>query len=266
MNIVVPIKQVPDTGINLRIKEDALGLEENAIKWVLNPYDEFALQEALRLKAELGGRVLVVTIGPEHAKETLLSVLALGADEAHHLLLPQNLFDPLQTAVLLAEKIKTFSFSLILCGKLATDTNDFAVPQMLAGQLNLSFVTNVNRLENKNKRLSLTRECAAGKQEVLESDLPLLVSADKGLNEPRYPTLAGIMKAKTKPFHTEAARPPEETGFRLLKLEAPPERPSPQMISGSPDEQVTQLIHLLKEKEKLLQFFKDGTKLSLKKT
>ena len=249
----MPIKQVPDTGIALRIREDAKGLEEGAIKWVLNPYDEFALQEALRLKAELGGRVLVVTVGPECAKETLLSALALGADEAHHLILPQPLFDPLKTAVLLAEKIKILSFSLILCGKLATDTNDFAVPQMLAGALGLPFVTNVNRLENKDNHLTLTRECAAGRQEVVESDLPLLVSADKGLNEPRYPTLAGIMKAKTKPFHTEAVEMlQEESRFRLLKLEPPSERPAPQMISGSPDEQVAQLIQILKEKEKLL--------------
>ena len=136
---------------------------------------------------------------------------------------------------------------------MATDTNDFAVPQMLAHQLNLPFVTNVSKLSYKDNLFTLTRECGGGTEEVLEGKAPLLISADKGLNEPRYPTLPGIMKAKQKPFHTISVKVPEkETDLQLLKVQPPPEKPPPEMISGSPDEQVAQLIHILKEKEKIL--------------
>ena len=252
MNIIVPIKQVPDTGINLRINDTSTALEERGIKWVLNPYDEFALEEALKLKPLLGGQIFVLTLGPARSKEALLTALALGADEAHHLLLEKPLFDSWLVSSLLSEKIKTLPFSLILCGKLATDTNDFAVPQMLAGQLNLPYVTNVSQLSHKDGFFTLARECGGGREEVLEGKAPLLISADKGLNEPRYPTLPGIMKAKTKPLLVTSLEKPEETGFQLLKIQPPSPKPPPQMISGSPDEQVAQLISLLKEKEKLL--------------
>ena len=225
MNIIVPIKQVPDTGINLRVNDTFTALEERGIKWVLNPYDEFALEEALRLKPLLGGQIFVLTLGPDRSKEALLSALALGADEAYHLLLEKPLFDPLQVSTLLAEKIKTLSFSLVLCGKLATDTNDFAVPQMLAQQLKLPFVTNVSKLSYKDNLFTLTRECGGGVEEVLEGEAPLLISADKGLNEPRYPTLPGIMKAKKKPFHVVPIAEIEEAGIQLFKLEPPPEKP-----------------------------------------
>ena len=252
MNIIVPIKQVPDTGINLRINDTFTALEERGIKWVLNPYDEFALEEALRLKPLLGGQIFVLTLGPDRSKEALLSALALGADEAFHLLSEKSLFDPLQIADFLAETIKTLSFSLVLCGKLATDTNDFAVPQMLAQQLDIPFVTNVSKLSYKDNLFTLTRECGGGIEEVLEGEVPLLISADKGLNEPRYPTLPGIMKAKKKPFHVVPIEEVGEAGIQLSKLEPPPKKPPPQMISGSPDEQVAELIRILKEKEKLI--------------
>lgn len=255
MNIIVPIKQVPDTGIPLRINDSFTALEEGGIKWVLNPYDEFALEEALRLKPFLGGQIFALTLGPDRSKEALLNALALGADEAHHLLLEQALFDPLKISFLLAEKIKTLSFSLIFCGKLSTDTNDFAVPQMLAQRLNLSFVTNVNQLTYKEGEglFNLKRECGGGKEEVLEGKAPLLISVDKGLNEPRFPTLPGIMKAKKKPFYTTSVEEMEGNGnFQLSQLQPPLEKPPSQMISGSPDEQVNQLIDILKEKEKLL--------------
>ena len=252
MNIIVPIKQVPDTGIPLRINDSSTALEERGIKWVLNPYDEFALEEALRLKPLLGGQIIVLTLGPDRSREALLNALALGADEAHHLLLEHALFDPLKISSLLSEKIKTFSFTLVFCGKLATDTNDFAVPQMLAQRLHLPFVTNVGHLDYKEGLFTLKRECGGGKEEILEGKGPLLISADKGLNEPRFPTLSGIMKAKKKPFHTTQIEKDEGSGdFQLSKFQLPSDRPPSQMISGSPDEQVTRLVDILTEKEKL---------------
>ena len=123
---------------------------------------------------------------------------------------------------------------------------------MLASQLDLPYVTNVSRLSYKEGLFTLARECGGGREEELEGKAPLLISADKGLNEPRYPTLPGIMKAKTKPFHVTSLKEPEEVGFQLLKIQPPPPKPPPQIISGSPDEQVAQLMNILKEKEKLL--------------
>lgn len=252
MNIIVPIKQVPDTGIPLRVNASSTALEEESIKWVLNPYDEFALEEALRLKPLLGGQIFVLTLGPNRSKEALLSALALGADEAYHLLLESSLFDPLTVSFLLAEKIKTLSFSLIFCGKLSTDTNDFAVPQMLAQRLHLPFVTNVSKLDYKESLFTLKRECGGGREEILEGKAPLLVSADKGLNEPRLPTLPGIMKAKKKPFHTVSIEKMEgDKNLQLSQLQPPVGKPPCRMIAGSPDEQVNQLIGILREKEKL---------------
>ena len=201
MNIVVPVKQVPDTGMNLPLKNGAL--DEAGLKWVLSPYDEFALEEALKLKTALKGNLFVITLGPARAKEALLTALALGADEAFHLLVDKMPQNPLTTARILYETLSKMSdLSLVFCGKLSTDSNNFAVPQMLAGFLNWPFVSNVNKLKYEDNLLSLNRECGGGVEETLKAKLPLLLSADKGLNTPRYPSLPGIMKAKKKAFST----------------------------------------------------------------
>ena len=250
MNIVAPIKQVPDTGLALRFKENKI--EDSSLKWVLSPYDEFALEEALKLKTQLGGKLFVISLGPERAKETLLTGLALGADEAIHLVTKEEApSDPLSTAEALAKRIqKLTDVSLIFCGKLSSDLNNFAVPQMLAQMLDFPFVSNVNQLEYKEESFLLKRESGAGLEELLKAKLPLLISADKGLNQPRYPSLPGIMKAKKKPFHSE------ECGlsprFQIKTLNPPPEKSAPQMMEGSSQEQVDQLVSILKEKEKLL--------------
>ena len=143
------------------------------------------------------------------------------------------------------------SVSLILCGKLAADSNDFAVPQMLARLLGLPFVTNISRLDYKEGEFQLARECGGGAEEILAARPPLLLSADKGLNQPRCPSLSGIIKAKKKPFHSEAVEPGSGR-TALLGLSYPPEKSPPRMIQGSPDEQARELIRALREEEKLL--------------
>ena len=249
MNIVALIKQVPDTGLSLQIKESQI--EESQLKWVISPYDEFALEAALQLKSLLQTQVTVITLGPERAKSALLTALALGADTAYHLLTNTMPQDPLSIAENLKTKIKELTdVSLIVTGKLSTDNNNFALPQMLAQLLNLPFVSNVNKLEYKNSVFTLNRECGAGVEELLQAKLPLILSVDKGLNTPRYPSLPGIMKAKKKPLHTEKI---EVTENILLKsLSPPPEKQDPYIIKDSPEKQVEELIKILKEKEKLL--------------
>lgn len=251
MNILVPIKQVPDTGMNLQIRDRKI--DENSLKWVLSPYDEFALEEALKLKNQLQGKLFVITLGPARAKEALLTALALGADEAFHLVIDKIPENPLSIAKILKEKISEIpDLSLIFCGKLSTDSNNFAVPQMLASLMNLPFVSNVNKLEQQEKEFTLTRECGEGIEEVLKAKAPLVLSADKGLNTPRYPSLPGIMKAKKKPFHSQTVEAPAKEKVKLMSLNLPPEKKPPQMLSGSTEEQVKELVKILKEKEKVL--------------
>ena len=250
MNILVPIKQVPDTGMNLQIQQGQI--DESSLKWVLSPYDEFALEEALKLKSLLQGKVFVISLGPARAKEALLTALALGADEAFHLIIEKIPQDPLITAQILKEKISEIpDLSLIFCGKLSTDSNNFALPQMLASLLDFPFVTNVNKLQYEKGLFTLTRECGGGVEEILKAKAPLLLSADKGLNEPRYPSLPGIMKARKKPLHTVDV-PIQEEKIKLISLTLPPEKKAPHILTGTSEEQVKKLISLLKEEEKIL--------------
>ena len=186
MNIVALIKQVPDTGLSLQIKESQI--EESQLKWVISPYDEFALEAALQLKAQLQAQVTVMTLGPERAKSALLTALALGADTAYHLLTNTMPQDPLSVAESLKTKIKELTdVSLILTGKLSTDSNNFALPQMLAQLLDFPFVSNVNKLEYKNSVFTLNRECGAGVEELLQAKLPLILSVDKGFKHASLP-------------------------------------------------------------------------------
>ena len=249
MNIVVPIKQVPDTGLNLQIKNSQI--DENLLKWVISPYDEFALEAALQLKSKLKAQLIVISLGPQRAREALLTALALGADTAYHLLTDKMPQDPLSIAENLAIKIKDIpNVSLILSGKLSTDSNNFAVPQMLAQLLDLPFVSNVNKLEYKDSIFTLNRERGSGVEEVLQAKLPLLISADKGLNTPRYPSLPGIMKAKKKPLHTENKEVKENV--QLKTVSPPPKKQAPHIIEGTCEEKIAELVKILKEKEKIL--------------
>ena len=245
MNIVVLLKQVPETSQNLKLSKE--GLDESQVKWVINPYDEFALEEALQLKPKFKGKVFCLSLGPQRTKESLLQALAMGADEAFHL--EGFLQNPLKVAGLLAKKISSLpSLSLILCGKQSADTNDFAVPQMLASFLKWPFATNINSLEWENEKFVLKRECGAGVIEEFSTTSPLVISVDKGINQPRYPSLAGIMQAKKKPCEVTATN----ENLWEMKLSPQKEKEAPEMIPGTPEEQVKKLIQLLRDKEKLL--------------
>lgn len=250
VNIVVCIKQVPDTGVSLKFSKGVL--DETGLRWVLSPYDEFALEAGLNLKNQGGGQLFAVSLGPARVQEALLQALALGADEAFHLKTNQTLYDSFCVAQHLKEAIEKLpSVSLVLSGKTATDTNNFSVPQMLAQLLNFSFVTNVNRLEWVENQFRLQRECAHGGDEEIQAQCPLMLSVDKGLNQPRYPSLAGIMKAKKKPLHSVELQK-REVALELISLSPPPPRKEPRLLTGSPDEQVQTLISLLKNEDKLL--------------
>lgn len=201
MIIVVCIKQVPEI-TEVKIDPKTKTLMREGVPSILNPLDEFAIEEALRIREKHDGEVIVVTMGPPQAKEAILKCLAMGADRAIHL--SDRAFagaDTLATAYTLAKTIKQFipNFDIILCGKQAIDGDTAQVPVEMAEWLNLTQITGVKKVEvdPKGRKVVVHRETDEG-YEVIESKLPVLLTAIKELNEPRLPTLMGILSAKNK--------------------------------------------------------------------
>lgn len=262
MNIVVCIKQVPDTAAKIqdRVTDGKIDLE--GVEWVVNPYDEFAVEEALRLKEEHGGDVTLITAGPDRALQALKDALALGADEGIHIRDPA-----LDTAgrrgvakVLAAAIHKIGDVDLVWTGWKGVDEDHGLVPMYLAEELgwpHLSFVIDLE-IDADAGRLTIEREIEGG-HELLEAPLPAVVSAQKGLNEVRYASLKGIMAVKRKTIPEWTAedlgldvaelREPE---LEFVNIEPPPERQSGRILDGTPEEAARELVRLLREEAKVI--------------
>jgi electron transfer flavoprotein beta subunit len=257
MNIFVCIKQVPDTETKLKIAADGNGIDTNGIKWIMNPYDEFAVEEALKLKESKTGTVTVFSVGPaKRVAETLRTALAMGADNATVIDAPEGL-DTLTTAQTLAAAIRQEGpFDLILTGKVAIDDNAASVSQMLAEILEIPHTTVVSKLEFADQQITVEREIEGGSREIVQLKLPAIVGANKGLNMPRYASLPGIMKAKKKPIKelTLAALnvATDKGRIRFTRFQLPPEKPPVKLIEGSADQQAHQLVQLLHNEAKVL--------------
>lgn len=249
MKIAVCIKRVPDSAIRVAIAADGKSLDEAAVKFGLNPYDEFAVEEALRRREQAGGEVVALSVGPAAAQETLRSVLAMGADRA---LLLQNAALPADAWIVaraLADALTGEHCDLILFGKLAIDDANQQIGPMVAELLGLPCVTAVSALELEGAQGVAQREIEGG-IEVCRFPLPAVLTVDKGLNEPRYPSLKGIMAAKRKPLEV---RPVELSpgGIEVLGLRLPPPR-RPGRIVGEGPGAVAELVRLLREEAKVL--------------
>jgi electron transfer flavoprotein beta subunit len=249
MNIIVCVKRVPDSESRIAIGGDGKAIDTQGVKYVLNPYDEFAVEEALRLKeAADAGTVTVMTLGGDDAKETLRTALAMGADQAV-LLKGEPSVDGLGTAEKLAEAIRGREPDLILFGKQAIDDDNLQVPAMVGELLELPCATVVVELEVADGKLVATREIEGGHERV-EFELPGVVAAQKGLNEPRYASLKGIMQAKKKPLEeveVEAA----DSRLEVLELKKPPERSEGEIVGEGPDA-VPELLRKLREEAKVI--------------
>jgi electron transfer flavoprotein beta subunit len=248
MKIAVCIKRVPDSETRVKIASDGKSLDEAGVKFVLNPYDEFAVEEALRRK-EAGGEVVIVSLGPAAAQETIRSALAMGADRGVLLQTDRIPADGLETAKALAAELKDGGWDLILCGKMAIDDYNHQVGPMVAELLGLPCVTAVAHLELAAGRGTAEREVEGG-VEVVEFPLPAVVTTEKGLNEPRYPALKGIMAAKQKPLQTKPVTL-ATGGIDVLALLPPPERKEGKIVGEGPDA-VPELVRLLREDAKVL--------------
>lgn len=250
MKIAVCVKRVPDTETRIKIGADAKSIDETGVKFVLNPYDEYAVEEALQRKeAAGGGEVVIVTVGRDTAQETIRTALAMGADRGVLLQVDGPIADPLAAARLLAEELKDGQYDLILCGKMAVDDSMQAVGTMVGELLGIPSVGAVSELDIQDGKGTAEREIEGG-VEVMKFDLPAVVTADKGLNEPRYPALKGIMMAKKKPLEVKPVGAPV-AGVEVVDLSLPPTRQEGRIVGEGPDA-VPALIEALRTEAKVL--------------
>ncbi len=259
MNIVVMVKQVPDTEAAVRPDSSTPSrINEAGIKFIVNPYDEFAVEEALRIKEAKGGHVLVVTVGPPRADEALRTCLAMGADDAVRIEEPQlPWFDAFGCAQLLSKAIAQAPFDLILCGKQAIDDDLGAVGPFVAELLGLPHVAVVTKIELGEGKAICRKEIDGGTQTV-EVQLPAVITAQKGLNEPRYPALRGLMLAKKKeikvltPAALGLSAKELAPQYQVQKLELPPARGKGRILQGEPETTAVELVRLLREEAKVI--------------
>lgn len=249
MKIAVCIKRVPDTETRIKIGADGKSIDESGVKFVPNPFDEYAVEEALKLKEQTNGEVVAVCLGPDASQETLRTALAMGADRGILLKVESLPRDPLVVARALAAELEQGGYDLVLFGKLAVDDYDQAVGPMVAELLGLPSVSAVTRLEITDGHATAQRE-VEGAIEVVEFTLPAIVTAEKGLNEPRYPALRGIMLAKKKPLDIKDLDL-DEGGIEVLELTLPPDRKAGRII-GEGAAAVPALVDALRSEAKVL--------------
>lgn len=257
MKIFVCIKQVPDTETKIKISPDQSGIDTAGIKWVMNPYDEYAVEEAIKTRdANAGSQVWVLSVGPKaRVVESLRTALAMGADEA--IVVNAENLDNFATAKALAEVIKAEGGAkVIFSGKLAIDDNSSSVSQMLAEFLNVPHTTVVSKFALAGENVNVERDIEGGAKEVVQMMAPAVVAANKGLNMPRYASLPGIMKAKKKTIkEIEFASlniPATDIKVKYSGMTLPAEKPAVKMLSGDSSAQASELVKLLRDEAKVL--------------
>ena len=249
MDIIVCVKRVPDTETRIRISEDGTDIDPSGVKYILSPYDEFAVEAALRTVEGAGeGEVTLVTLGSADSQETLRAGMAMGADKGV-LLEGESTTDGLATAKALAAELDGSEAPLVLLGVKAADDDQGQVGPMLGVLLDRPTVTGVTSFEVKEGTVVCEREVEGG-VEVVEADLPAVITVTKGTYEPRYASLKGIMAAKRKPLETKEASV-AEARISVEKLAYPPERGEGKIV-GEGAEAVPELVRLLREEANAL--------------
>jgi electron transfer flavoprotein beta subunit len=262
MNIFVCIKQVPDTETKIVPSQDGKFIETNSIKWIMNPYDEFAVEQALQVKtANSGSTVTVIRVGKIHDTEALRTALAMGADEAILVETEDNL-DSYMTSKSIKGAIEKSGKNpdLILTGKQAIDDDCLQVPQLLAQMMNIPSVSVVVGFEQAGSQLTLKREIEGGAIEIYEVQSPVVVACNKGINTPRYASLPGIMKAKRKPLakHSLADVGVNNDDRRVYysNFSLPPEKPPGKTFDATDENKqasvVQEVVQLLRNEAKVI--------------
>lgn len=250
MNFVVCVKRVPDTETKVAVGPDRKAIDPSGVKFILNPYDEIAAEMAIQLKEKKGGgEITIVSLGPEEATKEIRTCMAMGADKGVLIKDPKGNRDPVFTAKVLTDVIKDLNYDVIFFGKKAVDDDQGQVGSIVAAMLKLPCVTGITKIEIEDGKAAVHREIEGG-TEVVEVSLPAVFTAEKGLAEPRYPALKGIMMAKKKTLEIkdlQEVEPAQETE----NMELPPPRQAGKIV-GEGKEAVPSLIELLKNESKIL--------------
>jgi electron transfer flavoprotein beta subunit len=248
MKLAVCINHVPDTASKINLAADGKNIDKTGVTFVLNPYDECAIEECLRLKEKNTGEVIAVSLGGDAHKETLRKAYAMGVDKAV-LLKDESQRDSFSVARALADYLKEISADVIFFGKQSVDSDSSAVGTMAAEMLGLPSVSTVIKLEIANGCATAEREIEGGK-EIVKLNLPAVFTAQKGLNEPRYPSLKGIMAAKSKPIE-EKVPAAAQSKVEIVAARKPASKNSGKIV-GTDASAVPELVRLLHEEAKVI--------------
>lgn len=249
MRVMVCLSYVPDTAARPRIAADGTQIERTELKFILNPYDEYALEEALRVRERFGGEVLAVCVGPASATEILRTALAMGAERAL-LVRDEWSLDSFGVATALASVAQQYRPELILMGRQSIDFDSFQMASTVGELLGYPSVAVVSRLVLDEDGAVLAERDIEGGKEVVQTRLPCVISVQKGINEPRYPKLPDIIKAKSKPIE-EIEPPAVEPLSEVVALELPQQRRRGKIL-GSSDADLDELVRLLHEEAKVI--------------
>ncbi len=250
MNILVCVSHVPDTTTRINVAADGTSMDPAGVKFILNPYDEFAVEEALRLRDKYKGEVTAISVGADNAKEAIRQSLAMGADKG--ILIKGDKKDSFQVAAMLADAIKPLNPDLILLGKQSIDFDGMEIAPMLSELLNLPAATVAVSLIIEGNKVTVEKEVEGGR-EVIELAMPCIVAAQKGLNDPRYPSLPNIMKAKQKPILEIAGTPPLAR-TEIIQMTKPEKKRVNKILKAdqNPSAAAQELARLLHEEAKVI--------------
>ena len=249
MKVLVPVKRVVDYNVKVRVKNDNSGVELDNVKMSMNPFDEIAVEEALRLKEKgIATEVIAISIGPTQVQETIRNALAMGADSGVFVEATNNL-EPLNIAKIISSIAKKENIHLLILGKQAIDDDMNATGQMIAALLGWPQATFASKIDISNEKAIVSREVDGGIENI-EVSLPAVISTDLRLNEPRYASLPNIMKAKKKPINqiqVDELNLKIEQRLEILKVEEPAKRQSGIMLKT-----VDELVDKLKNEAKVI--------------
>jgi electron transfer flavoprotein beta subunit len=257
MNIYVCIKQVPDTETKIKLNGDSTGIDTAGIKWILSPYDEFAVEEALRLKEKnAGSLVTVLSAGPARVVDGIRTALAMGADNGIHIEIPETADNHYAAKALAGALQKEAKVDIVFTGKEAIDDGAAQTSQLIAEYLSMPAVTVVLNAEYSATGIKCKREVEGGAYELIEVSLPAVIAAQKGLNEPRYASLPNIMKAKKKEVKSlkgaDVGATDADQKIKYKNLQLPPPKQAGKKISGDVAAQAKELVRLLHEEAKVV--------------
>ncbi len=248
MNILVCISQVPDTTTKVAVGADGKTIDKAGVKFILNPYDEFSIEEGLRLREKFGGSVTALTVGGDSAKEILRTALAMGVDKAI-IVKDETREDSFSVAVNIAEAAKSIQPDVVILGRQSIDYDSFGMASMVGELLDMPSISVVSKWTIEGNAVTAERDIEGGK-EVVETTLPCVISAQKGLNDPRYPKLPDIMKAKSKPIE-ERAGVSTASRVQTISMELPQSKRVGKIL-GDTDADISELVRLLHEEAKVI--------------